>query len=148
MIWGVCGGLAEYFNIDPTIVRIIAVLLLLARGVGAIAYIILAIVVPEEKSQASTPKDTVKENVAEITQTAREFGREVQATFAQEEKNPVTDNSTRKRPHVIIGLIIIAVGILILLSNINMLWWLNWGLVWAILIIIVGLLIIFGARRK
>ena len=146
MIWGVCGGLAEYFNIDPTIVRIIAVLLLLARGVGAIAYIILAIVVPEEKSQASTPK--VKENVAEITQTAREFGREVQATFAQEEKNPVTDNSTRKRPHVIIGLIIIAVGILILLSNINMLWWLNWGLVWAILVIIVGLLIIFSARRK
>ena len=30
MIWGVCGGLAQYFNIDPTIVRIIAVLLALA----------------------------------------------------------------------------------------------------------------------
>jgi phage shock protein C len=48
MIGGVCGGLAEYFGIDPTIVRIAAVLLALADGVGIVAYVILWIVVPEE----------------------------------------------------------------------------------------------------
>lgn len=32
MIWGVCGGLAKYFDIDPTIVRVIAVLLIFANG--------------------------------------------------------------------------------------------------------------------
>ena len=48
MIWGVCGGLANYFNIDPTIVRLIAVLLLFFGGFVILAYIILAIVVPVE----------------------------------------------------------------------------------------------------
>jgi phage shock protein C len=34
VIWGVCGGLAKYFDIDPTIVRVIAVLLIFANGWG------------------------------------------------------------------------------------------------------------------
>lgn len=46
-IAGVCGGLAEYFNIDATIVRIIFVILLLPGGFpGLIPYVILWIVVP------------------------------------------------------------------------------------------------------
>ncbi len=38
IIGGVCGGLGEYFDIDPTIVRLITVLLFFAHGVGAMAY--------------------------------------------------------------------------------------------------------------
>jgi phage shock protein C len=48
MIAGVCGGLASYFNIDPVIVRVIAVVALIAGLGGLLAYIILWIVVPEE----------------------------------------------------------------------------------------------------
>jgi len=48
MLGGVCGGLAEYFNVDPTLVRIIFVVSLFAGGTGVIAYIILLIVVPQE----------------------------------------------------------------------------------------------------
>jgi phage shock protein PspC (stress-responsive transcriptional regulator) len=43
-IAGVCGGLGEYFGIDPTFVRIIAVLLIFADGVGVLAYIIAWII--------------------------------------------------------------------------------------------------------
>lgn len=43
---GVCGGLAEYFGIDSTIVRLILVLAVLFAGVGILAYIIAAIVMP------------------------------------------------------------------------------------------------------
>ena len=47
MIAGVCGGLAEYFNIDPTIVRLIWVLLtLISVGAGILAYIIAWIIIP------------------------------------------------------------------------------------------------------
>ncbi len=46
MIAGVCGGIAEYFNIDPTLVRLAFVLLLFANGIGVILYIIAAIVIP------------------------------------------------------------------------------------------------------
>ncbi|MCC6803501.1 MAG: PspC domain-containing protein [Anaerolineae bacterium] len=45
---GVCAGLAEYFDVDPTIVRILFVLLALAGGPGLIFYIILALLIPEE----------------------------------------------------------------------------------------------------
>jgi len=48
MLAGVCGGLAEYFNLDPTILRLVYVLLTLASvGIGIIAYIIMIIVFPE-----------------------------------------------------------------------------------------------------
>jgi len=47
-IWGVCGGLAKYFDIDPTIVRVIAILSIFFGTLGIWAYIIMALVVPEE----------------------------------------------------------------------------------------------------
>ena len=49
MIAGVCGGLGEYFDIDPTIVRLIWIGLSLAFGGGIIAYIIAWIIVPEAR---------------------------------------------------------------------------------------------------
>ncbi len=46
-IAGVCGGLAEYLNIDPTIVRVIWALLTLCAGTGLLAYIACALIIPE-----------------------------------------------------------------------------------------------------
>lgn len=47
VFFGVCGGLGEYFNIDPTIIRLILVLLICGAGFGLLAYIIAAIIMPE-----------------------------------------------------------------------------------------------------
>ena len=49
VIGGVCGGMGEYFGIDPTIIRLIWVILALMGGTGIIAYIIAWIIIPEEK---------------------------------------------------------------------------------------------------
>lgn len=46
MIGGVCGGLAEYFNIDPTLIRLVFVLLLFTPLHGLIVYLILWIITP------------------------------------------------------------------------------------------------------
>ena len=48
-IAGVCAGLAEYFNIDPTIVRVIWALIGLTGG-GIIAYLVCALIIPEKPS--------------------------------------------------------------------------------------------------
>jgi phage shock protein C len=48
MIGGVCGGLAEYLNVDPTLIRLLLVLLAFAGGPGIVAYLILWIIVPLE----------------------------------------------------------------------------------------------------
>ena len=55
-ISGVCGGLAKYFDVDPVIVRVIAVVSIFVTGVSIIAYIVMALVVPLENSQVTTPE--------------------------------------------------------------------------------------------
>lgn len=45
---GVCGGLGNYFSIDPVLVRVIWAVLLFAGGVGFLAYILAWIIIPEE----------------------------------------------------------------------------------------------------
>ena len=49
-IAGVCAGLAHYFNIDVTLVRVIWVLLVLCAGTGLLAYIVLWIVMPQDST--------------------------------------------------------------------------------------------------
>ena len=56
MISGVAGGLGEYLNIDPTIVRLIFVLSLFVGGTGALVYLVMMLVVPEESLDASDTK--------------------------------------------------------------------------------------------
>ena len=51
MIAGVCGGLGDYFGIDPTVVRLVFVLLALLGGHGVLIYLILSIVVPREQAE-------------------------------------------------------------------------------------------------
>ena len=46
-ILGVCGGLANYFDINPTIVRVVFALIGLFWGAGILAYFIMALVIPE-----------------------------------------------------------------------------------------------------
>jgi len=44
MLAGVCGGIGEYFNIDPILVRLVFIF----TGIGLVAYVVCAIVVPEQ----------------------------------------------------------------------------------------------------
>lgn len=47
-LFGVCGGFAAYFGIDPTVIRLIWALLALIWGAGILAYLIAALVMPDE----------------------------------------------------------------------------------------------------
>jgi len=47
-IAGICGGLADYFQIDPVLVRLIALILAFAGGTGIFVYLILWVITPEE----------------------------------------------------------------------------------------------------
>lgn len=48
MVSGVCGGIAEYINVDPTIIRLLWVVFSFMGGAGLLAYIVAAIVIPNE----------------------------------------------------------------------------------------------------
>ena len=47
-ILGVCGGLAEYFDVDPTLVRVCWVVAVFAAGTGLLAYFICALIMPKQ----------------------------------------------------------------------------------------------------
>ncbi len=148
IIFGVCGGLANYFDIDPVIVRIVAVLLVFASGVGILAYIILAIIIPLESSQVTEPRDVIKENVEEIRETANKLGNEIRSTFAREGRTSAETARPRHHGRNVFGIILIIIGVLFLMASFNLFWWLRWQYLWPLIPIAIGLLIIFGARRK
>lgn len=50
MLCGVCGGIGEYFGVDPTLVRLGVALFCLVAGIGLFGYFVMAIIVPEEPS--------------------------------------------------------------------------------------------------
>ncbi len=56
MLFGVASGLANYLGIDPVLVRLLFVLLTLTGGPGIVAYLILAIIMPEVDETVPAPK--------------------------------------------------------------------------------------------
>jgi len=147
MIWGVCGGLAKYFDIDPTIVRLIAVLSIFLGGFGILAYIILAIVVPLESSKATEPGDTIRENVEEMKETAGKLGRELRSAFTTEKGAPSVASTADHRSLSILGIILVIFGVIFLLGSFNLFWWFNWGHLWPLILVVIGVLIIWSSRR-
>ncbi|WP_129631263.1 PspC domain-containing protein [Candidatus Oscillochloris fontis] len=81
MIAGVCGGLAEYFNIDPVIVRLIFVLVTLTSGIGLPVYLLLWIVMP--RPNATTTSHTFQQGVEQFSREASRFGQEVSQEAAR-----------------------------------------------------------------
>jgi phage shock protein C len=148
VIWGVCGGLAEYFDMDPTIVRVIAVLSVFVTGLGVLAYIILALVLPLEESKSNEPKETIKENVEEMKETAGELGRELRATLDGEESASEDITKTRRKRRSALGIILVLLGAIFLLGNLRVFWWFHWEFLWPLILVAIGVLILIGVRRR
>ena len=83
MLLGVCGGLSEYFDIDPTIIRIVFALAALFGGGGVLVYVVLALIMPSAESLDSHPRvaarSTVDEAVEETKRLVRNAGEWVRA---------------------------------------------------------------------
>lgn len=130
IIFGVCGGLAEYFQVDPLLVRILFVLFILTVKFGIIAYFLLAIIIPVEGSDGG------------------KHGRGKKAEESEVGKEIIDKGSDRNwflEPGNIIGLIIILIGLDILFGQVfrfDPFAYVNWGTVWSLIIILIGLTII------
>jgi len=119
VIAGVCAGLARYLGIDPVLVRIAALLLIFAGGLGIVLYVIGWITMPEE--------------------------RLVTDGLTEHEHVEPEDELERRRGAAIFGLVFIVLGIFFLLDEV----WpdLSWQYVWPAALIAVGFAIIVRGRR-
>lgn len=100
VVAGVCGGLGEYFNIDPTLIRVVFAILAFINGLGIIAYIAMWLVFPRQVPQ----------------EEPAEAGDQSQSEQAEKEE-PLF----RPRPQRAywLGIILIVLGLLWLLRNVN-----------------------------
>lgn len=121
VIGGVCGGLGEYFNVDPTFIRIIAVLLVFAKGVGFLAYLIAWIIIPREP--------------------VAEGGEAVQPS---DEKSPDKPSYSSWNKYVP-GAILIIIGLFFIMEQ--QYWWWDIERFWPVLLIGAGLLLIFRMNQ-
>lgn len=75
---GVCGGIAQYFGFDPTIVRVVFAVLVVIWGSGILLYIALWIIMPLEGKEEAQPNlaDRVKTATHELKTTAKQVAKE------------------------------------------------------------------------
>jgi phage shock protein C len=158
---GICGGFGEYFNVDPVIIRIIAVLLTIASGFfpGLIAYFILALIIPTEESTSNIPGGTFRENIADMKDSSARLSEDIRHSFTaprdgtinDRESHPVNPTTQTRldsnRSLYILGLILVGIGAFFL-ATITFNW--LWRYLWPALLIIVGvvIIVIVFSRRK
>ncbi|TAN57792.1 PspC domain-containing protein [Patescibacteria group bacterium] len=131
VIFGVCGGLGEYFEIDPFIIRIIFIALTLAGGSGILLYLILAFLIPLSPNGAYSAENPER---IDIKERADELVSELRA------------QGFRWTASNWIGAAIIILGVMLFLNQIFPSYFFNGGLFWALVIIIAGIAIL--TRKK
>lgn len=140
MIAGVCGGLAEYFDIDPIIIRVLFVVVTLGAGVGILGYIILWIVVPEAVI-------VIKSNTNSYTDTNNQTQENEPVNYPNYKMNQ-EDNIHLKNHsgRIFISIMIIIIGILWFINNIIP--GVNFGHLWPLILVAIGILILLGSVNK
>ena len=107
MLGGVCGGIAEYFDIDPVIVRLVAVALFFVGGSAVLAYIIALIIIPYEPYEASAaPVSNLSATAA--TASAPESGSPAGAAPSSSANDSIP---------LFLGILLIVIGGLFLMHN-------------------------------
>ena len=131
---GVCGGLAEYFAIDPLLIRLLFVILALVGGGGVLIYIILWIVAQEKPGSYHQAQDPpTMENQPPPSP-------EPQHTYESPHPGQPSSQATRhRRPHrgLIGGLVLITLGILFLFAEFVPS--VDFSDLWPILLVVIGI---------
>jgi phage shock protein C len=126
VIAGVCGGIAEYFEIDSTLVRLLAILVVFLGGVGLIAYIIAWIIIPQN------PDHDVDSN----------------RQYTQGEKNNISQEEGKRDNNRNIwgGLILIFLGLFFLMRS----FFPRFILVnfWPVILVVVGIVLIIQSLSR
>ena len=137
---GVAGGLGDFFAIDPVIIRIIFTVLALMGGGGVLIYILLWIFVPykEEFSYNSSSQQNTQSSsqAPEPDMKDNDFNK------------PQDNNEYNKvsRRSLFGGIILITLGILFLIDR--LIPQINFGELWPVILIVIGILILAGSVKK
>jgi len=134
VIDGVCGGIGEYLEVDPVLIRIVAVFFLFVGGSAFIAYIVGMIIIPKAPVEESSSDETGP---------------------VENQYIPERSQSSGRTGGLVVGIILIAFGVHFFLRNIPFLnhyywqlWNTGWKFFWPSVLILIGLLVILRGSKK
>jgi phage shock protein C len=129
VIAGVAGGLSEYFSIDAALIRLFLVILTIFGGSGIPIYLVLWFIMPTA-SHTATVEEHIKYNAREMKATAQKFAAHVH--------NESLGQDTR----FWLGILVLLFGIIFLLNNLG-LYYIDFGKLWPLFLIIIGIGLLF-----
>lgn len=136
-IGGVCAGLAEYFNMDVTLIRVLFFVTLILKGGGLLLYIILWICLPKK------PYNFVNPEVVDYRVPPSPFGTTPQPPFA-----PLDVPKPRSNAGVIFGAILIIIGGLCLADQFDIIPDFDFSDLWPVILVAVGCILIFTRGKN
>jgi len=144
IILGICGGIGQYFKIDPTLIRILFVLFVFAGGSAILLYIILAFIMPlTPQGQGILIKEPkIKELVSELKQSVCNLALETnkKKMMVSQQNKETTELLIEERK--IIGISLIIFGLINILNEFFPSQRFFWRLIWPVTIILIGFFLI------
>jgi phage shock protein C len=126
-IAGVVGGIAEYFNVDPTPVRLLWLIAVFAGGTGILAYLIAWIIIPEASCSGRDQDQTIDITPAQPSQ-------------------PAAPPAGHRPGGIYLGIFFILLGGIFLLQQFVP--WFHWRNSWALILIFLGVIVLLHRRRE
>ncbi|MFH1547506.1 MAG: PspC domain-containing protein [bacterium] len=133
MIAGVAAGLAEYFDIDPVIVRLIFVFMVVYGGSGVLIYVILWLVIPSESDVKKPTEETVQKGANEIKDKAENLAESIK------------DHGSNR---IYLGIFLLVLGLAFLFNNFGFFNILHVWRFWPLIIVGVGISLLLKSDGK
>ena len=139
MLAGVCGGLAVYLGIEAIWVRLFFVLItVVPNGFGVLLYVILWIIMPEAGREDLLADQRIQANAEDLAGRAQEFAQNVEQTVRA---------LPNRQAGILIGVALIVFGVVFLLNNLNLVWWLRFDQWWPLLLVVGGVALLISRMR-
>lgn len=136
VIGGVCGGIAEYLQVDPTLVRVFFVIsIFLTAGLAILGYLVLLVLMP----LPGKPTPFVQAAGSPASGDAATTG---DATSVMSTPTTPPDPAAAERRRATFGYFMVALGVVFLLSNLGAFRIVRWDLVWPLVFIAAGVLLL------
>lgn len=133
VIGGVCSGLGEYFNLDPSLIRLIFVVLAFAGGSGLPLYLVLWVILPKKSNLDMSTEEVINDNTREIKDKTK--------TFEAEVKEWSRDEDLRQY----MGVALLVLGMIFLVKNLGLANFFPFDELWPIVLVLFG--VVFLSRR-
>ena len=148
VIGGVCGGIAEYLAVDATLVRVVFVFTaFITAGLFVLGYIVLLVLMPQPGQPAPFTTSTPPPAATDTTARMDAAGSEVTPATVTP-VDPAVHAAEAERRRMAFGYILIALGVVFLLSNAGVFRFVQWQFLWPVVLIGIGALFLVQRVRS